>query len=290
MKALYFHGGPGFNSNPERNLLRERFIRDGWDVRFWDEPSVRRPAGPAYCEKDAFENLLLSAEAFLLEYYDGTPVLIIGHSFGAHALCFLALHHPEKIAKAVFISSDLSVTEADRGLFRILAHDYLSHGDDRGEKLEALLARNMEEFSPATEEGYDLLIQNPRLLDYYWFNRDQMAEFLPYYAEPGYEIDLEGFRSVRRSFREVHLVGSMVPATAVFGENDVCISEDAEVSKLKSRFLDLTIHRLPHSAHYPHVEETDRFLEILAAEVPRILSPTPRKDHAEPLEEVKPLS
>lgn len=112
MKILYFHGGPGLNSNPEKNLLLSRFKKRGFDPKFYNEPSLLRPNGPPFKEDKAFQNYLDCAEEFLLQHYNKTPLILIGHSFGAHPVCHLIKRHPEKIASVVFISTNLSLADA----------------------------------------------------------------------------------------------------------------------------------------------------------------------------------
>ncbi|MFW5888007.1 MAG: hypothetical protein ACOCUH_04345, partial [Bacteriovoracia bacterium] len=59
---LFLHGGPGFNSEPERNLLRPQFEASGHDFIAWDEPSsLRGTLQQGY----PWQNLLNSAKDFI---------------------------------------------------------------------------------------------------------------------------------------------------------------------------------------------------------------------------------
>src|SRR4051812_27431621 len=117
MNLLYFHGGPGFNSNPEKELLLDRFSREGLRLFLWNEPSSLRPGGPTFQAANAFQNYLDRAEEFFLAHSANEPVVVIGHSFGSHALVHLAALHAEKIRLAVAIDSDLALEQADMNMF-----------------------------------------------------------------------------------------------------------------------------------------------------------------------------
>src|SRR4051794_19835134 len=124
MKTLYFHGGPGLNSNPEKHLIGPDLARAGFDVVYWNEPSTFRPGGAPFQPSGAYENYLHQAELFFLEQSGECPVLLIGHSFGAHAVAHLGERYPEKTAGLIYISPDLSIQDADLNMFRFIQQDF----------------------------------------------------------------------------------------------------------------------------------------------------------------------
>jgi pimeloyl-ACP methyl ester carboxylesterase len=271
MKAVYFHGGPGFNSNPERHLLAAPFAERGWDVRFWNEPSAQRPDGPAFRAENAFDHWLASAEEFFLANAAEGPIVAIGHSFGAHAVRHLALRHPKRIAKAVFIAPDLVPAAADRGLYELVRRDFEAHGEtELAHGLATVIANLSGTFDGNAERGFDLMVRNPRLFGHFWRNHARMGEFLPRFGDPGFGIDIEAFRAVRRSWHPLPATRSAVPALAVFGAWDVCVQEPVETENLREGFENLVIRRFSSSGHYPPVEEPERFLELIGTEVPRV--------------------
>ncbi len=267
MKILYYHGGPGFNSNPEKNVLLNRLRESGIELLLWNEPSLLRPQGQTFKAQNAFQNYLECAEQFLLANYSGEPIVLMGHSFGANPVCYLTQRHPEKLARVIIISSDLSPADADRNIFQFTMMDFQEFKDERSLELENILANYTGKFDANTENGFALAAQNPRLFNYYWMNKERMGSFLSFYAEPGFGVDLDSFFGVRRSFFASNLKNSSVPALAIFGKHDIVISQEKELSLLRQGFSSLEVLQFEESAHYPHIEETDRFLAILTHEL-----------------------
>ena len=263
MKVLYFHGGPGFNSHPENNLLGHKCRELGLDLRLWNEPSALRPKGHQFKSHNAFQNYLDSAEQFLFANYYGEPVVLMGHSFGVHPVSYLVQKHPDKLAKVVLLAPAFSPADVDRNIFTFTMMDFKEHKDECHEKLQEVLKNYTGKFDANTEIGFGLAAQNPRMFSYYWWNKERMGAFLPFYAEPGYGMDIESFISVRRSFFERTLKNSQVPAVAIFGKHDMVISQDKELDQLRKRFSSLEVHMLEESGHYPHIEETGKVLGIL---------------------------
>ena len=79
---VYVHGGPGFNSNPEKNLLGEALgIGDSQEVHYWNEPSrLRGTASDAV----TIQTCAASLESLLLDCYNRTGLgsIVVAHSFG----------------------------------------------------------------------------------------------------------------------------------------------------------------------------------------------------------------
>lgn len=264
MRSLYFHGGPGMNSAPETGLLQSKFLKAGMDLKLWHEPSALRPKGDAFKASEAYRNYLECAEEFFLKSCGGTPVLLIGHSFGAHPVCYLLKRYPDKIASAVLISSALSLSDADRNILGFMMRDFKEHQDLRHLKLQTVLDNYSGIFDANTQSGYLTAAESPRMLSYYWKNKERMGDFLTRYAAPEYRFDLDGFLRVRESFFDTEMEQSSVPTIAFFGKHDIVVSKTAEISLLKKRFRHLTVHEFEESAHYPHIEQTEHFLRILS--------------------------
>jgi pimeloyl-ACP methyl ester carboxylesterase len=267
VRIIYFHGGPGFNGNPERNTLLSAFQAAGLDLRVWDEPSLQRPKGPTFQEADAFKNYLDRASDFLLENYDGAPVVLIGHSFGAFPVCHLSKRHPDKIFNAIIISSDLGLPVTDKNTFTFTMLDFKEHEDPLYLELQKVLERYTGCFDKNTEQGFNLIVQNPRLFDYYWFNKERMRSFVPHYSGPEFSIDVPALMAVRRSLLGLDDGLSPVPALALFGRHDIVVTKDVEVSILREHFSTLNVEELSESAHYPQVEELERVIQIVQREI-----------------------
>lgn len=267
MELLYFHGGPGFNSNPEKNLLQAEFERVGMQVKFWNEPSTQRPEEYVFMDVNAFQHYLNSAEDFLIRNYQNSPLVLIGHSFGCHCLLYLSVKHPEKMKTLFFISPDLSLMDTDLNLFKLITGDYKKNNDEKALNLEEVTRNYTGEFDENTEKGYMICIENPRLFNYYWFNQERMKEFIQYYSVPGFGIDIDGFLKVRRSLFNIPANHSAIPAITLFGKNESIISPHKEKLILKNCYSNFSIYEFENSAHYPHIEETEKFIEFIKSQI-----------------------
>ena len=267
MKLLYFHIGPGMNSNPEKNLLLEPFKEAGFDLLLWNEPSVLRNDN-IDPHTNAFQQYLDAAEVFFLKLFNGEPLVIVGHSFGSHAVCYLENRHPEKIKKVVFISSGLSLKNTDINIFTFVKKDFKKDRDkDNAATLQKCIKNYSGAFDSNTTKGFEMLIKNPRLFSYYWFNKDKMKAAMQLYNPPEFGIDLEGFFKVRQSWFERSYPKTIVPAIGIYGKHDIVVSNKVEQSILIQQFPNFKIYELEKSGHFPHIEETEIVLQILKREL-----------------------
>jgi pimeloyl-ACP methyl ester carboxylesterase len=265
VRALFFHGGPGFSSNPEKHLLQDVCARAGVDLRLWNEPSAQRPAGPSFRAERAFENYLEQAEQFLLENSGNEPVALVGHSFGAHPVRHLAAKYAAKVAKAVYVCPGLSLSDIDENIFAVAQRDFADHGDDRHLQLRDVLEQHTGKFDDNTLTGFGLASQNPRLFEYYWHDRARMAEYFRYNQGPEYGLDIGAFMAVRSSTYDVGEGDSPVPAEVILGAHDVIASKPAELALLREGHRQVTVHDFEGSGHYAHIEEPARFVRVLEA-------------------------
>lgn len=265
--VLFYPGGPGLNGNGERELLTASYRAAGLDLVAWDEPSSLRPdpSEPAAERANAFERYLLSAERSFTRLSANGPLGVMAHSFGAFAACHVASRHPGAIRALVFVSTALSSPHADRNMLGIAARDFEAAGDPRAAVIRQTLASYSGRFDERTEIGFRAVVEDERLFDAYWHDKDAMARFLACYAPPRFGLDLEGFFQVRRAGPHLPHGPIDVPATLILGRRDVIVSGEAETALLRGLFPRLTIHVLEESAHYPHVEEPDLVLSIVSS-------------------------
>jgi len=265
MKLLFFPGGPGFNSNPELNLLTERYLAQGIDLIGWHEPSILRPWGDSFHAENAFQNYMDSAERFFLQHYAGEPLTVFGYCYGSHPVRYLLAKHLDKIRGVIIITPDFCQRETDRNIFLHVMNGYKKHNDSRGERLQEILAHYPDIFNEDMEEGFRLAADNPRLFNYYWRDEKLMQSFLQYYSSE-YRIDVEGFLAVRRSMYEVELNNCSTKTVVIYGKKDRIISIPHELNKLPKIFSNLEIIEMSEASHYAHIEETDKVLVIIKKE------------------------
>lgn len=261
MKILYFHSGPGLNSNPEKNLLTDKFKAKGYELKCWNEPSALRP--DEFVTGKGYTDYLNSAEAFLLKHYTGEHLCIIAHSFSANIACYFAQKHPDKLKHIVFVTPNLSPATTDLNTFKFIMADYRANNNSKADDLATIIENYTGNFDDNTLNGFLLAGQNPRLFDHYWHNNEVKPLFLSYFTSPEYVLDLEGYLDIRKTWFATSLSGSKIPATVVLGKYDMVISKEVEKRVLERYFDNLTAVEFKASAHYPHAEETDKFLKIL---------------------------
>ncbi len=268
MNLIYFHGGPGLNSNPEKNILKKLYASYGVNLILWNEPSIQRNDNLLDRSSNAFISYLESAEAFFLSKISelNTSVGIIGHSFGSYPLCYLANKYPKLITQLFIISSDLALPFADINMMTISVNDFEKLEDyTKAEELKEVLKYYSGSFDTNTKKGFELLLQNPNLFNNYWNDKNAMQEFLGFYTEPDFAIDINNFFNVRKGlfWGHITLKNNPLPITAFFGKHDKIISENDEIKILTQFFSNLKIVRLDQSAHYSHIEEKEKVLAFM---------------------------
>lgn len=263
MKALFYHGGPGLNSNPEKNMLTQKFKAQGIDLHCWDEPSVLRPREAMEDSSSGFKAYLNSAEQFFLRHYDGTPLIVIGHSFGAQAIVHLTNRHTDKLNAVVLVASNLVPHQTDLNTFSFIAADLEQHDPEKSNLLRQIIKNYTGHFDENTQKGFSIVADNPRLFDYYWHNQPAMQQYLSYYTSPEYVMDVAGYFAVRNTWYQQPIHKIDIPTLAIYGKHDVVVSNDAERQIVSDHFQNVTFHEFEHAAHYPHVEEADLLLDKL---------------------------
>lgn len=263
---VHIHGGPGFNSEPERNILKPYLESQGHRVYLWNEPSVLRSEGARFESANAYDNLLKSSNEFLadvcrkeLNYEVQCQVTIIAHSFGVHAATYLAQRNEKVIKRLILISPTLNIEKAESNILKI-AHGGLIQQEnyDAALKLEALLPQVKENFDSikiqafTIASGYQLLFLN------YWVDHQLMGQYFAYLTG-NYQFDAQGFFAVRMSMPLVakKLKSKIkVPTQVYFGTADPVVDIKSEQEYLKRYFKNLKIEILDGSKHYSHIENT----------------------------------
>ncbi|WP_407481529.1 alpha/beta fold hydrolase [Elizabethkingia meningoseptica] len=265
---LFFHGGPGLNSNPEQQILAKSYENRGIEFKGWNEPSSLRDTFDENFSGTRFEQLLENAEKFLLKNYNGKPIYLMGHSMGCQTIAWLLQKHNDKI-KAIFMSSPcFHIYEADKNIFTIIQKDYQEHGDEiASKKMSAIIHSVSEIFDESIINGWNIALENPRILNYYWNDKDNQAKYFSYFSAPEFSLDIESFFEVRKSFIDTGLFPFNKPVIVFYSEKDSIITLEKENETIIKYFSNVAMHKMENSFHYPHIEETERVLEIIVNEV-----------------------
>jgi pimeloyl-ACP methyl ester carboxylesterase len=267
-KVLYFHGGPGLNSNPEKHLLKPLYNRNNIDLKFFEEPSLKRPAGPIFKSENAYENYLVHAEKFLMEHFNGEQLDLVCHSFGSHICRHLGFKHSDKIRQIFFINSALDLPGTDKNVFNFVSNDYKNHNEfENAEKLKNYALKIGTTFDEFSIKGWLLVSENPRFMHYYWTDKSMMRDFVQYFSPPQYEIDPEAFILTRQSWFEPEVSETAIKVHTIFGLNDIVVNKDKEIEILKNNYSNVTVIFIEDCGHYPHIEKSDSVLRIIADKI-----------------------
>ncbi len=265
---LFFHGGPGLNSNPEQQILAEIYRKREINFKGWNEPSSLRGTFDEYFSGTRFEQLLDSAEKFFLKNYNGNSLYLMGNSMGCQILIWLLNRHTDKI-KAIFMSSPcFQIYEADKNILDVIQKDYQKNGNETAaKKLSDIITSISGKTYDNIISGWKIALENPRLLDYYWFDRENQTKYFSYFSVPEFSLDMESFFEVRNSFSDIELFPVNKPVCIFYGEKDPVFVLRKEIDTITQYFSDFTIHIMDRSLHYPHIEEAEKVLEIIVNEI-----------------------
>jgi pimeloyl-ACP methyl ester carboxylesterase len=266
---LYLHGGPGFNSFSEEALLAPALSGRGLNTYFWNEPSRSRPQGDPFNPERAYTGLVQSIASKVDELATvHSPITLIAHSFAVHPAIDVARKMPKHIGKMIFLTPSLDLLATYRNVLDAAQTDLKRLGHPENGKLQALNGLICSFFDPPMREAFQIAAQDPELILNYWKNQARMGEYLAIWMAHGVHIDAESFFSVlgELSSRADSFPGSeavQIPVTAVFGRHDKIERQSDDEPFLRKLFPNLQVERFEDSAHYPHIEETDRFMQLL---------------------------
>lgn len=264
MKYLFVHGGPGFNSNPEKNLWSEKFNQNGHEIFFWNEPSANRPSNIEFSVDNAFENQKESLLKFIKEQISG-DFIIIAHSYGAFLTHSILNEISQKVIKIIYIAPVLNLKELDENFMTISALDYEKNGDIQSATLIKDLVKTLPE--SFNEERFASILEafkNPSVFNYYWSNSDAQMDYNKYFAQEGHEFDLVSYKAVRESIKNEKISNNYeFPIVAIFGAYDPISIIKNELKNLYTCYSKVESQVYSNSSHYPHIEESERFNEFL---------------------------
>lgn len=152
--------------------------------------------------------------------------------------------------------------------------DFRSEQPAKAEKIRALLSESEIFLDKPMMQALNLALEDPLLFTHYWLNKDAMARYFGAWANNNAQADLESFWAVMEDFADTTPLGQRidVPARIVLGKHDRIIDMQAELSACEWLFPKAQIHMFDESAHFPHLEEPERFLDVMLG------SPTARAE------------
>ena len=189
------------------------------------------------------------------------PTWLLGHSWGGHLACHVAVAHPDRVAGVICLGALGAVPDGgwsglDTNIFaRLAAHD--PAGARRAQELDAA--------AMAGEGTPEEALESMELVWPYYFAHPETAPPLP---EPGMSVELYAgaVTSVHEHFERETLVRGLptltVPFAVVHGEQDPLPVEAAVLTA--GLVPHSTLELIPDCGHMVWMEQPERFREAIA--------------------------
>jgi proline iminopeptidase len=263
---LYLHGGPGLNGGVIEHLILNNGLYDtlNYNIIIYDQRACGR-SKPQSKEVTHRQNIvdLINIINFLGKENNITPTAMIGHSYGAKLLYDFYCETKSKIP-GIFIST-ATTTTTPRLNNLILDLNYLKRNDLPSYQkallaVEKLTAENLWEIS---EELAPLFFTNKDRIYYYWANLEAMKLWQALLTTLDLPMNKAVFHSVRKelysenSNPSVGIEGLPNETLWINGFQDYIMNSPETLSSSK-------VTLFQKSAHYPHVEEPERFCFIVS--------------------------
>lgn len=265
---LFIHGGPGSNFGCLEQLVEQEGIYSDLDFNliFYDQRSCGR--SPIYTDKVVHNDNIEDLRELVNQLTNGKNIKIaglIGHSYGAKLLYDLLVTTNFKIP-SIFISITKSLlTPRLNNLLLDLA--YLK---EKNRSQYQVLLSKMENFDVGTiwaltEEMASLFKDNKSRDFYYWANLECYEKVRSINDKINLPINTTTFMTVRRDlYRESNNLNFDVdklrnPYCWINGLQDYIMNGPQGLLE-KDKIIMFT-----KSAHYPHLEEAEKFCEVVNA-------------------------
>lgn len=251
---IVLHGGPGAHHDyllPQFDLLAT-----GRRLRYYDQRGGgRSPVGPdtpvGWREQVADLDVLIT-------HWGAAPATLLGYSWGGLLALLYAVEHADRVGRLALVSP-AATTAQGRAQFERRFAERANH-PRIAEERKRLAASGLRQRDPEAHRRrvFELAVA-------------------PYFRDPERARDLTPFRvtgrtqdQVWRSLGDYQLTGALervtVPALVAHGRHDPIPLETAEET---ARRLRAPLVVFQQSGHVPYVEETERFVTVLDAFLPR---------------------
>ncbi len=302
-RRLFFHGGPGLNSNCESKQLAKFF--DG----FWNEPSLLRPRViSGHLSDNRFENLIEDAWTFIESQIgvrkDGNSVgvfreenrgrlSLVCHSFSVWIPVLLALRAKndqrcqailDSIGEVVLVSPVLDTLNASQRILSLAAVDLLASNPAVAAKITAAELSAQFAYDEIVIAGFRSALLDEMLFTHYFSDMSALQLYAQALSDPGFGVDVESLFAVMAGFHAVvgsdtveigiaslqSLIDQKIKLTFVVGEHD----KIANSAKNREYFERLSFGEtqgkfevIRSVGHFGHLENPKRFEEILGLSV-----------------------
>ncbi len=253
--VVVLHGGPGAH----HDYLLPQFdgLATGRRLRYYDQ----RGGGRSPVDRNApldWTAHVADLKA-LLESWQFEPATILGYSWGGLLALLFATEHPQLVDRLALVSP-APASGPGRTEFTHRWEERMRSPEIAGPRAR-LRASGLRQRDPGAywHRAFELSVAG-------YFARPESAKGLtPFrvtsHTQTAVWNSLTADYDIRKRIEEIR-----VPALVLHGRHDVIPLWTAEDTARRLE-ADLTI--LEHSGHVPHVEETDRFIAVLDAFLPR---------------------
>ncbi len=258
---VFLNGGPGFNSEPEKNILGPYLNSKGHEAFFWNEPSGLRGQASTL---NAFESATEDASLFIKKICDDKSALhlpceltLVGHSFAVHYVVRLVDMHSDSIKELILVSPAINMEDPDKNIFLLAVKGLIDEGHPEvSAELAAMIPKIGEAFDNAKMQAFIHVSQYAALFLNYWTDLSLMQKYFSY-LNGEFSFDPNAFFAVRQTLPLVNKSPSSkisIPTQIYFGAEDPIVLVDQQLPLLKKYFTSFDVHILAGTRHYSHIE------------------------------------
>lgn len=263
-KLFYIHGGPGLNSRPESQILKEVFEKHDHQIFFYNEPSILRKN--EILSLNPFENYLLDLEKNFLKFLEESKesVSIIAHSFGVYGAHYLVKKFEPEIGHLFLVAPAFDLNAVDSNLINLSISDFQKLDQEKAKSLMTLNQERKGNFDQKTLEALFVVASNPHYTDHYFVNSSTKIKYYSHMVEE-FAFDIESFLGIRNSLN-ANLVNHSkvkIPCTVFVGENEKITWTESEITRLEALFDLFDTQMVSDVGHYPHLEKTSEILNLI---------------------------
>jgi pimeloyl-ACP methyl ester carboxylesterase len=260
MNIFWIHGGPGFNSNPEKNIINEKYKSKGASVFFWQHPSKMRGDDACYNWDSYISDLESKFKEFIETH---KKVTIVAHSHGAFCSLYLIKKYEKHINKIIWSAGSVSMYSTLKNIYSFVGNDY----EKQNLNEEALKCKSISNDSNVTMntmlENANLLLGNQNYFTYYWSNLELMSQYLEF-MQDDWSIDLESFTgTVSTQPEDILDMETKIETTLIYSSGEQVILNDIELEYAKKIFKNYKLEYFATNGHFPHLECQEKFLELV---------------------------
>lgn len=288
---LFLHAGPGLSETGMfRNMCSK--LEDYYTIVYFDQRGASKSYSPFMSSKTFNKKQLVQdlheLTRYLKKRFRKDKIVILGHSFGAGFGSFVAVKYPEDYSAFIGIGQPTNISEIDR-----LSYDWVSGQarKTRNIKATAELEKVNNYWLKKDRNGYFKgMMVNKKWVGFYGGQIYGLKGFMPYVLKNSlcrefnifdYPAFLLGMSSNGPASWEIMTTTNLIkealdykcPFILLSGRNDY-----NAVPSLINDYYNLVKAPLKrqywfeNSAHFPHFEESEKFIKIMIEDVLPIIN------------------